>query len=120
MTNQAEALQTALTLVRGTQPGTNLAQGMDQARLMLQNQGRDVPKIMVVFSAREPDDAEEAINVAIAAKLSFIQVASVGVGQYNTDTLSAIATEDSMFVTANTFTDLTELDILSIICPGTH
>lgn len=117
-TDQDQALLVASNLAVGADSGTNLADGINEARLMLQQYGRSVPQTIVVVSARHSDNSDDVITNAKAAALSFIQVMSVGVDEYSEEELQNIATDDSMFVTADSFYALTNLDILPNICPG--
>lgn len=117
-TDQDQALLVASNLALGADSGTNLADGINEARLMLQQYDRSVPQTIVVVSTRQSDNSDDVITNAKAAALSFIQVMSVGVDEYSEEELQNIATDDTMFVTADSFYALTNLDILPNICPG--
>jgi len=126
LSDDANAVLTAISSMSQMGSGTNMDDGLDTAYSVLQKSQRNGDQVLIMFTDGEPDPGNDPVAHAKIIKDAGIEIYTVGVGSgVNPQILKDIASEDKNpllphYMQADSFADLVALlkNIVSAACKG--
>jgi len=94
--------------------------GINQALETFAQTGRDVPQVLVFFSATHPNDSSVFISAAATAKVQGVTIMVLAADEANPDVLQQVVSDTNFYYFAASFGDLTNSvpSIITQICNG--
>jgi len=124
LSDDANAITTAISSMVQMNSGTNMDSGLDTAYATLKKSTRSTSKVLIMFTDGEPDRGNNPVAHAKTIKDAGVEIYTVGVGSgVNPKILKDIASDDKNplqphYIQADSFTKLVELlsNIVAAMC----